>query len=570
METRFIIILAISLVSGQIFAQGFHNQESNLGITGSFGNHIFGGGGGISFVDFNDDGFDDLTLATEIGQEIIFYENKGNTFELVDPPFVSNTDETKQIVWVDYDNDGDKDLFLGTYEAPDKLFQNDGNMVFTDVTNSVGLPITASDTYSANFADLDQDGSLELYLARYGEAIIGDTNSLYSYNSATDYFDCVTSTSGTSNGFQESLATAFFDFDNDGDLDLYVSNDRVSMANALYMNVGNLSFVDVSVPSQTNAYVYAMNAAVADYDEDGWMDIYVTNIGNALLYKNNGDNTFTDLAGSASAYLDRFCWAGNFFDFDNDKDLDLYVCTSTAPYQDFPNAFLINDNGVYSEPYFSSGGLGGNDWEPSFSNAMGDIDNNGRVDFAVSKDMDYDYDVWTNHEDNLNNFIKLDITGTDSHLDAYGALVETWIDGGKTITQKHCTVGFQSQHSEYLIIGLGEASSIDSLVIKWPYPNSVDVVSGTTILLNGMNKITEGQGVTNSYIQNICLTDDHEVAFNPIPSQTYGSPLNLSSSSEIISTSEVTFQSENEVSLEIGFEVKVGAEFLAEIKICGN
>ena len=567
---RLFIILTSSLISCQIFGQEFYPQESNLGITGGFGDHIFDGGGGISFVDFNGDGYDDLTFATELGEEIMFYENKGNTFELVDPPFVSNIEETKQIVWVDYDNDGDKDLFVGTFEASDKLYQNDGNMVFTDVTATVGLPTTDSDTHSANFADLDQDGWLELYIARYGEAIIGDTNSLYSYNSNTDYFDCVTSTSGTGNGFQESLATAFLDFDNDGDLDLYVSNDRLPMSNALYMNIGNLSFVDVSVPSQTNAFVFAMNAAVADYDEDGWMDIYITNVDNSILYKNNGDNTFTDMAGSANVYLDRFCWAGNFFDFDNDKDLDMYVCTSTEPHQDVPNAFLINDNGIYSEPYYASGGLGGNDWESSYSNAMGDLDNNGRVDFAVSKEMTYDFDVWTNHEDNANNFIKLDLTGADSHLDAYGTVVETWINGNKTITQKHCTVGYQSQHSEYLIIGLGTAATVDSLVIKWPFPNSVDLIPNSMILINGMNEVTENLGVTDSYFQNICFSGDHEVVLNPIPSQTYGSIFELSSSSEVIATSIVKFQSQKKVSLEIGFEVQVGAEFTAEINICGN
>ena len=88
-------------MSTQLLAQEFYSQESNIGITGGFGDHIFDGGGGISFVDFNGDGYDDLTFSTEQGQDVMFYENKGGYFELVDPPFVSNTDETKQVVWVD-------------------------------------------------------------------------------------------------------------------------------------------------------------------------------------------------------------------------------------------------------------------------------------------------------------------------------------------------------------------------------------------------------------------------------------------------------------------------------------
>ena len=570
MEIRILSILTFILIAGPSFGQEFIEQSSNLGISGGFGNHDFDGGGGISFVDFNNDGLDDLTFATEHGEDVMFYENKGASFELVDPPFVSNTEETKQVVWVDYDNDGDKDLYLGTFEAPNALYQNDGNMVFTDVTASVGLPTGNDDAFSVNFGDLDQDGWLELYIARYGEAIFGDTNSLFTYNPNTDYFDWVTNTSGTGNGFQQSLATVFFDFDNDGDLDLYVANDRLVQANALYMNIGNLSFVDVSVPSQTNASIFAMNAAVVDYDADGWMDIYITDIDNSILYHNNGDNTFTDYASSVNAELGRFCWAGNFFDFDNDMDLDLYVCTSEDPHQDKPNAFLINNNGIYNEPYYASDGLGGDDWESSYTNAIGDLDNNGRPDFAVSKELTYDFDVWVNHHDNNNNFIKLDLTGTTSNLDAYGTIVETWINGSKTLSQKHCTVGYQSQHSEYLLIGLESNTIIDSLVIKWPFPNSIDVFPGSMLLINGMNEITENLGVTNSYIQNICLSGDQEVVLNPIPSQTYGTTFELSSSSEILSTSNVKFQSQKRVALEIGFEVKVGAEFLAEINNCGN
>jgi len=217
-------ILFLTCIVTLSFGQAFYPQEGNIGVNGAFGLTEFGGGGGISFVDFNQDGLDDLTFGTEAGEEIIFYENKGDHFELISPPFVSVLEETKQLVWVDYDKDNDQDFFVTSFNGENYLFENDGNMNFTDVTDIRGLANDAADTYSANFADLDKDGWLDLYIARYGEDIVGDTNSMYRYNPHAQLYLNVTSQSGTSNGFRESLATAFFDFDLDGDLDLYVSN----------------------------------------------------------------------------------------------------------------------------------------------------------------------------------------------------------------------------------------------------------------------------------------------------------------------------------------------------------
>jgi len=560
-------ILSLFLFRYTCFAQEFYPQELNLNIVGEFGTTEFGGGGGISFVDFNQDGLDDLTFGTENLEEIIFYENKGDHFELVNPPFVSVVEESKQLVWVDYDNDNDKDFFVSTYNGEFYLFENDGNMNFSDVTDAKGLANSHADTYSANFADIDQDGWLDLYIGRYGEEIIGDTNSMFRYDPNVNSYVNVTDQTGTSNGFRETLATAFFDFDMDGDLDLYVSNDRVNFENSLYMNLDNLVFVDVSVPSQSNSSVNAMNAGVADFDDDGFFDIYITHTSSAVMLKNNGNNTFTDLANSSGTILNQHAWCGNFLDFDHDEDEDLYVCTTN---QNLANAFLVNqNNGNFTEPLTATGGIAGMDTLDSFTNVIGDFNNDGRQDIAVSRDLDADFSLYSNNEETTNNFVKLKLTGTNSNIEAYGALVEVWINNNAKIYQKHSTVGYQSQNSDDMIIGIGSNASIDSLVIKWPYPNSMDTFLDSQLLINGTNELKEADPNVASYLTPLCLVN-HAVSVSPTPSHIYGASNILNSSSSIIDGSAVLFQAENTIGLDIDFEVKVGAEFTAEIDVCGN
>ncbi len=563
----FFKILIILLIPLGLSAQIFYPQESNINLLGSFGTTEFGGGGGISFVDFNQDGLDDLTFGTENNKDIMFYENKGDHFELVDPPFVEVLEESKQLVWVDFDKDNDKDFFVSTYNGQFYLFENDGNMSFTDVTVSKGLENGEADTYSANFADIDMDGWLDLYIGRYGEEIFGDTNSMFHYSPHLHKYINVTNQTGTGNGFRETLATSFFDFDLDGDLDLYVSNDRLMFENSLYMNMGNLSFVDVSVPSLSNASIDAMNAGVADFDDDGYLDIYITHTSEAIMYKNNGNNTFTDVASSSGTILNQYAWCGNYLDFDHDEDEDMYVCTTNT---NQPNVLFVNqNNGTFIDPLTASGGIAGLDTLDSFTNAIGDFNNDGKQDIAVSRDLDESFSLFSNNEETENNFIKLRLKGTFSNKEAYGALVEIWNNGYKRIYQKHSTVGFQSQNSDDMIMGLGASSNIDSIVVKWPYPNSINTYYGNQLLINGTNEFVENSSVVNFFSSPICL-ENHDVSVNPIPSHIYGASNFLESNSTVLSGTNILFQSENEITLGLEFEVEIGAEFEAEINLCGN
>ncbi len=548
-------------------SQQFFQQEDNLSINGQYGVDIFFGGGAVSFADFNGDGLDDLTFGTQTGWDLAFFLNKGDHFEKLVPPPIDYTYETKQVLWIDYDNDGDKDFFATSIDGPNRMYRNNGNFTFLEVTAAIGLPTDVHMSHGANFSDINKDGFLDVYICNSDHQTNGYSNFMYIWDQSSNQYIDYTIASGTGNGVRQSFCSGFFDMDMDGDLDLYVINDHYFFENSLYMNLGAGNFVDVSVPSGTNASIDAMNAGIGDYDNDADFDIFITNDTQAILYQNNGDNTFTDVAASANTLINQWSWSANWIDYDNDRDLDLYVSTEEDVK---PNPFLVNlGNGTFVEPLASSGGLAGNDIIQCFSNARGDFNNDGKSDLMISPQWPGPFRLMCNHEETTNNFIKLDLEGVNSSKDAYGALIELYVNNSKRIYHKHSAIGYQCQNSDVLTLGIGAATAIDSIVIKWPFGNNEDVIYNSSVLINGTNLIRENAGVYSSYYNPLCLPV-HDVMVDPVPSQTYGSSLITECNSLVIDGSNVLFQSQNEVLLTDGFEVEQGAMFEAEIEDCGN
>ena len=248
----------------------FEDVASNLGVDYSYGDSEYGGG--VSFADFNNDGWDDLTYATEEGSEIYFLKNNEGTFSYITINGISNTFKTKQVLWVDYDNDGDKDFFVTGLEGVNKFYRNDGDMNFTDISSTIGIFQTDFFTYGASFGDIDNDGDLDLFISNRSP---DDHNYLYRNDSGT-YVD-ITNTSGISLEGQLSFCSIFFDYDKDGLQDIYVSNDKEENINRLYRNLGDGVFQDVSLTSNAGINISAMTTTLGDYNNDGWFDIYITN-----------------------------------------------------------------------------------------------------------------------------------------------------------------------------------------------------------------------------------------------------------------------------------------------------
>ena len=225
---------------GTINAQVTFSEDSDiLNVDHVWGVGEFGGG--VSFVDFNDDGWDDISLTTGAGNPLQFFQNMGGTYMRI-PAFVTNTDEAKQLLWVDYDNDGDKDIFLTTHLSGNFLFQNDGSLSFTDVTLAAGLPAPDSmPTFGAGFADYDLDGWLDFYIVNRSLGIVHPHPSNYLYHNNGDGTFSEVTLAAIRSGVPDSLKGPFCgywgDINNDRYPDNYIAQDK-NYGNTLYKNNG--------------------------------------------------------------------------------------------------------------------------------------------------------------------------------------------------------------------------------------------------------------------------------------------------------------------------------------------
>ena len=446
-------------------AQNFSEVSSAIGIQGGFGptsafNSTFGGG--ISFSDFNGDGWDDITIATDKDSLIQFYQNNSGFFQQLNP-LVSETCLVKQLLWADIDNDHDKDLFIACYEDQNRLYENTGNLALVDRTLTSGLAQANDFSVTASFGDFDRDGDLDLFVGNYDN--VSEENYFYINNGNFTFTD-YTVASGTSHSSMPTLASSFLDINNDLDPDLYIAVDK-DFENLLFVNNGDSTFLDASSSSNTNIVVCAMNSSSGDYDCDGDVDIYVTNgpAGNVML-RNNGDLTFTDVTIEAGVGFYRTGWATSFIDYDNDSDLDMYVTTSDL-FE--PNALFVNNgDSTFSEPLYNQDGFEGNDIGASYCNTHGDFNHDGRIDLAVSNLSDDQFKLWQNNTVNANNWFKVDLIGQVSNRDGIGSWVEAYIDDKKLIRYTHLGDGYLGQSSDFVHFGIGEADVLDSLIIKWP------------------------------------------------------------------------------------------------------
>lgn len=503
MTTRvFILFLIFSNLSNAQLA--FEDVATQVGVNYSYGDSEYGGG--VSFADFNNDGWDDITYATEDGAQIYFFENNNGVFNLVTLNGISNTYKTKQVIWIDYDNDGDKDLFVTAIEGVNEFYRNDGGMNFTNISSTIGFFQTDLFTYGTSFGDIDNDGDLDAFISNRTSTEQNQRNYLYRNDEGT--FVDITQSSGIpiedeegNENSQLSFCTMFFDYNKDGFQDIYLANDKTDNINRLYKNLGNGTFEDVSVASGSGIAVNAMTTTLGDYNNDGWFDIYITNTqssqagnGNVLL-KNNGDGTFTNVAEETGTTFNSLAWGAVFLDADNDTLLDLYVSggydgsigsfLSAAFYhQQNDETFVIPQNIGFE-----------NDTRKSFSNAIGDINNDGKPDIIVCNDTENNF-LWENKTTNTNNWLKVKLEGVTTNRDGIGNTIEIFINGRSQYRYTLAGEGYISQNSYHEFFGLGEATEVDYVKVTWTGTNTEDIIYDVNA--NQSITIKEGNGVLTS------------------------------------------------------------------------
>ena len=484
----------------------FNDVATANGVVYNYGSSTFGGG--ASFVDFNNDGWDDLTLTSDETQEVIFLRNDNGVFTRVTFPGIDLVSRSKQVIWVDYDNDGDKDFFVTSVLGQNKLYNNNGSFEFTDVTASSGLFTTDLSTYGATFGDMDNDGDLDLFITNRE----GTDARNYLYENNNGIFTDVTVARGIGTQIDLTFLASFFDYDNDGDQDIYIINDKTD-SNELYQNDGTGHFTDVSITSGAGITIDAMSCTIGDYNADGWFDVYITNTsaGNYLM-KNNGDGTFSNTATDAGVGFFSFAWGASFLDADLDGNLDLYVSSSMdgSVSSFLPSAFYHhNGDNTYTIP--SHIGFE-TDTRRSFGNAIGDMNNDGKPDIVVMNE-NANYFLWENQSVTSNNWIKIKLDGVVSNKDGIGNTIEVHANGISQYRFTACGEGYMAQNSQYEFVGIGSAANIDYIKVTWNKTGIVETINN--VQPNQSIRIQEGNGILSTANQEL-----HPISIYPNPSDS--------------------------------------------------
>ena len=536
--TVVLVLLAFSNLSlSQIL---FEDEASLRGV--SVVTNADGNGLGISFADYNNDGLDDLTVPNGNGEALKFYKNIGGFFVGEDLLRPEITYSTRSVSWVDYDNDGDKDLFVASDSNGNRLYRRESDASFIDVTTSAGLFTDNVFTYSVSWGDIDNDGCLDLF---FSNRTTNTSISNYLFkNNCNGGFTNITQNAGISSDSRLTFGAAFFDYNNDGFQDIYLINDKTS-ANRMYKNNGNSTFTDVSQDTNTGIIVDAMSVTIDDYDADGFLDIYITNtpsnvetptLGSILLRNVNGVS-FDDVSSETGTQLDGWCWGANFLDAENDADLDLYVsCIYVLDPHPASYGFYENQsNNTYLEP--NNIGFLNNNVE-SFGSAIGDVNNDGKVDIVAINNGNILPHVWLNKTTTTNNYLGVSLEGVVSNKDAVGSKIEISINGNKQYRYILNGEGYLSQHSFKEIFGVGTHTSIDYVKVYW-LSGTVDTL--LNVSANQTINIVEGSTLNIPDYEN-----DKAVTYYPNPTNN-SVTLNASKKIKSISAYNLLGQRVNEV-----------------------
>jgi hypothetical protein len=278
---------------------------------------------GIVIGDFDNDGNEDIFVPSRLDENRLLKNMGDGTFQNVTAlSGIENGGLTMTGAWGDVDNDGDLDLFIGNYYTQtasftNYLYLNDGNGVFTDISTTSGID-TEDQTRSVHMVDINQDGYLDIYVCN-----LSQQNVLWQNNGNNTFFNA-TFSSGLYDA-SISMGAIFFDYDNDGDQDVYLTHDG-NQANIMYENNGFGFFYDVSLLTNLNVAGQGMGVDHGDVNNDGHLDIYVTNLGPNFLLLNNGNGSFGEIAIDAGVADETgMGWGCFFVDYDNDGWEDIYV-----------------------------------------------------------------------------------------------------------------------------------------------------------------------------------------------------------------------------------------------------
>ena len=324
-----------------LFNSGFAQDSHFYDITGSSGIPGFGSSQGIAVGDYNNDGYEDLYISMELGENRLYHNNGDGTFQEVAGKLGINiAAKTKTAVWGDLNNDGHLDLYLANLRTNDQLFLNSGEGVFTEITRQAGINNFANPS-SANMADVNNDGYLDIYVSN-----LAAENILYLNNQDLTFWDYTLASGASDTG--SSMGSIFFDYDKDGDQDLYLVHDHAE-PNFLYQNNGLGQFTEVGALTGANAQGLGMGVDIGDVNNDGFSDIYITNLFKNNLLLNRGDGTFGNVSQQAGIEDFGMGWGTSFLDYDRDGWVDIFVAND-SDFSPFSNVLYRNQGDATFKP----------------------------------------------------------------------------------------------------------------------------------------------------------------------------------------------------------------------------
>jgi hypothetical protein len=498
-------------------------------------------GPGCAFLDYDNDGWMDIYLVNggscdfykpskPIGN-VLYKNNRDGTFtDVTQKAGVAGGGFGMGAAVGDYNNDGYPDIFVTAYGRC-TLYRNNGNGTFTDVTEKAGLA-AAGWTTSAVWFDYDNDGLLDLFVCSFVEyglnkhIFCGDnkagkhyyciprvfkpTANLLFHNNGDGTFTETGHGTDIEKALGKGLGVVATDINNDGLMDLFVANDTVQ--NFLFANRGNGKWEEIGLAAEV-AYSSngqprsGMGVDAADLDGDGWQDLFVANVDQEMfsLYRNNKDETFTDVAranGVADATRLLSGWGLKFFDYDNDGNVDLFLAnghpddmieiySGQVKYKE--PLLLFHNDGHRLVNVSHKGGPVFHKAFPARGLAVGDFNNDGRLDVLIGSNGGAPV-LLRNNAGKDNHWLGLKLQGSTCNRDAVGARI-TWSAAGvKRSRLKNNGGSYLSSHDPREVLGLGQASKIDWLEIKWPQPSG-KVERFTDVPVDRYLTIVEGKGI---------------------------------------------------------------------------
>ncbi len=486
--------------------------------------------GGSIVDDFNNDGYPDIiTSSWDLNEGMHYCKNNGNgTF--TDVSAISGLGQFTgglNIMQTDYNNDGLKDIFAlrGAWKQnfgmePNSLFRNNGDGTFTDVTKESGL-LSFHPTQTATWNDFNNDGWLDVFIGNESVDIMdGNACELYLNNKNGTFTNVARQSNCNIMAFVKGVTSG--DYNNDGLSDLFLStldNRKVLLKNDGAKD-GIPHFTDVTDQSGLSACTArTFPTWFWDYDNDGWLDLFICNYdfnkslawyaaaealhlpveraGKQFLFRNKHDGTFEDVTDKVGLNKVAFAMGSNFGDIDNDGYPDIYLGTGNPLYQSLvPNKLFKNVNGSYFADVTTTARVG--NLQKGHGVSFCDIDNDGDEDIYIEmggayKGDAYDNSLYINPGQNTNGWVNVHLEGTTSNKAAIGAKIKvTFKENGllRSVYRDVNSGGSFGSNPLTQHIGIGKASSIESVEVTWPLTHKVQVFKN--IVSGDYINITEG------------------------------------------------------------------------------